>query len=115
MDNEWHQSVEILLSRLGDESQIRQKLHSRHANWYQARHNRYNIPIVILSVVSGSGAFLSEHFVGLGKKVIVLAVGGISIITSVISSISTYLKLAQLGEGHRLAALSWGKFFSKIS
>ena len=32
MDGEWHQSVEVLLQRLGDESQIRQKLHSRHAN-----------------------------------------------------------------------------------
>jgi len=34
--------------------------------------------------------------------------------TSIISSISQFLKLSQLSEGHRIAYLSWEKFYSQI-
>jgi hypothetical protein len=69
---------------------------------------------VIFSVVSGSANFISETFPENVRKHLILFVGGLSIFTSIVSSIGAYLKLAELSEGNRMASLHWGKLYSRI-
>ena len=53
-----------------------------------------NQEIIILSVMCGSGNFVSTSFPD-NQDTIILGVGVLSIITSIISSIAQYLKLAE--------------------
>ena len=110
---QWHSSIENLLESLCDESQLRNKLHHNHYSWYSKRNNYYSLPIVILSVLSGSGNFLAGQFPAV-EQFLIIGIGCVSIFTSIISAVSQFLKLAQLSENHRIASLAWGKFYSSM-
>ena len=110
---EWHISIESLLEELCDEAQLRNKLHQQHFHWYANRNTRYTLPVVVLSVLSGSGNFVAGHF-PLVEKWLIIGIGCVSILTSIISAVSQFLKLAQLSENHRVASLAWGKFYSSM-
>ena len=110
---EWNNAVEQIFEELADESQLRNKLHYQQYRYYSNRNNHYTLPVVILSTLCGSGNFLAGQFPSI-EKVLIIAIGGVSILTSIISAVSQFLKLAQLSENNRVASLAWGKFYSSI-
>ena len=48
------------------------------------------------------------------QELIILGIGGLSIVTSIVSSIAQYLKLAEKSEAHRIAYVSWEKFYNNV-
>ena len=110
---EWDESLEKILTELADEAQISAYLH-KHAHEYYTKQNiKYQLPIIVLSALSGSGNFISANFPDVSSY-IVLGIGGVSIFTSIISSVAQFLKVSQLSESHRISYLSWEKFHSTI-
>lgn len=109
----WDESIEKIFSELGDEAQINAFLHKRAAEYYTRQNIKYQLPIIILSALSGSGNFISANFPTYAN-LIVLGIGGVSIFTSIISSVAQFLKVSQLSESHRISYLSWEKFHSTI-
>ena len=110
---QWNNAVEQIFEELADESQLRNKLHYQQYRYYSNRNNHYTLPVVILSTLCGSGNFLAGQFPSI-EKVLIIAIGGVSILTSIISAVSQFLKLAQLSENNRVASLAWGKFYASI-
>ena len=110
---DWEESIEKILSELGDEAQISAYLHKKAHEYYTTQNIKYQLPIIILSAISGTGNFISANFPTYAQT-IVLAVGGLSIFTSIISSVAQFLKVSQLSESHRISYLSWEKFHSNI-
>jgi len=110
---EWDDSVEGILSEIGDESQINAYMHKKSQSYYTKQNIKYQLPIIILSALSGTGNFVSTNFPDYSKYII-LAVGGVSIFTSILSSVAQFLKVSQLSESHRMSYLSWEKFHSNI-
>ena len=111
--NEWDESVEHILSELADEAQINAFLHKKSNEYYTTQNIKYQLPIIIFSALSGTGNFISSHFPDY-SAIIILGVGGLSICTSIISSVAQFLKVSQLSESHRMSYLSWEKFHSNI-
>lgn len=110
---EWDESLEKILTELADEAQINAYLH-KHAHEYYTKQNiKYQLPIIVLSALSGSGNFISANFPAVANF-IVLGIGGVSIFTSIISSVAQFLKVSQLSESHRISYLSWEKFHSTL-
>ena len=60
---EWHDSVEALLKSIGEECQIKAKIHRMMFEHYSKRNLKYQLPVIILSVLSGSGNFIASNFV----------------------------------------------------
>jgi len=110
---DWDDSIEAILSELGDESQINAFMHKKASSYYTSQNIKYQLPIIVLSALSGTGNFISANFPAYAST-IVLAVGGVSIFTSIISSVAQFLKVSQLSESHRMSYLSWEKFHSTI-
>ena len=110
---EWDESVEQILSELGDEAQINAFLHKKSHEYYTKQNIKYQLPIIVFSALSGTGNFISANFPAY-SEIIILSVGGLSIFTSIISSVAQFLKVSQLGESHRISYLSWEKFHSNI-
>lgn len=110
---EWDDSIESILSELGDEAQINAFMHKLANTYYTNQNIKFQLPIIILSAISGTGNFISSNFPEYSQA-IVLGVGGISIFTSIISSVAQFLKVSQLSENHRMSYLSWEKFYSTI-
>ena len=111
--NEWDESVENILSALGDEAQINAFLHKQSNEYYTILNIKYQLPIIIFSALSGTGNFISSNFPDY-STIIILSVGGLSIFTSIISSVAQFLKVSQLSESHRMSYLSWEKFHANI-
>ena len=109
----WDRDNETLLEELCDEAQLRNKLHSKIATWYSNRNKRYHLPIIIFSVLSGSGNFVSTQFPTI-ERYLILGIGCLSIFTSIISAVAQFLKLSELATEHRVSSLAWGKFFSTL-
>lgn len=110
----WDDSHELLVKALAEQAQVSAVLHRRAYEHFEQRNLRYQLPIIILSVFSGSANFISSSFPEVQKH-IVLGVGALSIMTSIISSVSQYLKLAESSEGHRIAAYAWDKLYSRLN
>jgi hypothetical protein len=113
IDRGWDESVEKILSELGDEAQINAYLHKKSHDYYTIQNMKYQLPIIIFSAISGTGNFISTNFPDY-SQIIILSVGGVSILTSIISSVAQFLKVSQLSESHRISYLSWEKFHSTI-
>jgi hypothetical protein len=109
----WDESIEKILSELGDEAQINAFLHKKAQIHYTKKNIQYQLPIIILSAISGTGNFVSSNFPNYSEYII-LGIGGLSIFTSIISSVAQFLQISQLGENHRMSYLSWEKFHSTI-
>jgi|688.fasta_scaffold325865_1 hypothetical protein len=110
---EWDTSIEDILSELGDEAQINAYLHKMANIHFTNKNIKFQLPIIILSALSGTGNFISNNFPDY-QQIIILAIGGISIFTSIISSVAQFLKVSQLSENHRISYLAWEKFYSTI-
>ena len=110
---EWDDSIESVLSELGDEAQINAFLHKMANVYFTNKNIKFQLPIIILSALSGTGNFISNNFPNY-QQTIILAIGGISIFTSIISSVAQFLKVSQLSENHRISYLAWEKFYSTI-
>jgi hypothetical protein len=110
---DWDVSAEEILSELADEAQINAFLHKKSNEYYTTQNIKYQLPIIVLSAMSGTGNFISANFPTYAQTII-LSVGGISIFTSILSSVAQFLKVSQLSESHRISYLSWEKFHSNI-
>ena len=113
MEHIWHESNEVFFKALGDEAQLQALCHMKSHEEFSKRSRGYQLPIIILSVMCGSGNFVSTSFPE-NQDTIILGVGVLSIITSIISSIAQYLKLAEKSEAFRIAYVSWEKFYNNI-
>lgn len=105
-ENNWDESFEHLLEMYADESAIREQLH-RNSFYYYSRWNNYlQLPIIVLSAISGSMQFLSQSFTEFEKQIITCT-GSLSVCVSLISAIGTYLKFGESKKIHEHATNSW--------
>ena len=112
---DWHRTHEYLLRQLGDEAQLLSNMHMKAHEYYSARNRKYQLPVIIFSVISGSGNFISTNFDDEDdQKHMILAIGALSIVTSIISSVSQFLKLSEYSEAHRTASLHWQKYYTNL-
>ena len=113
MPIDWSNATEDCLEAMADEAQVKIKIYKKMHEFYSRRNTWFTLPIVIISALSGSGNFISQSFPEI-EKGLIMTIGAMSIFTSIISSISQFLKLSQLSESSRIAAQYWQKFFSGI-
>lgn len=112
--NYWKEEEEDLLRQWADKAQCYQWLHIRARDVYQKKNSWYTIPVIIISTFAGTANFAQERFSEEDRKYVAIGVGSLSIIAGIISTISQFLKVSELNEAHRIAALSWGKFYRTV-
>jgi len=117
-NNGWTHEIENLIADWSDRAQCYRWMHDRTSRDY-ARYNQYMmIPVIILSTLTGTANFgLDSIFQGnTGAKTIAsLGIGGVSIVTGIISTLANFLQYGQGAEAHSVSALMWGKFSRLIS
>jgi hypothetical protein len=110
---DWHKSVERLLQRYCDESQVREALHRRAYYWYKRTQTCFQLPIIILSALSGSFQFLSQSYPEY-EKLIVTCTASVSITVSIVSAVMTYLKLGEYKSKNEASQIAWQNFYNHI-
>ena len=113
MDYQWHPSVEKLLQKYCDEAQTREALHRRSYYSYKKLTTCFNLPIIVLSALSGSFQFLSKGYPDI-EQYIVTGTASVSILTAVISAVASYLKLGESKSKHEQSANAWLLFHNEV-
>jgi hypothetical protein len=111
--NGWTKEQEKLMADWSDIAMCYRWLHNRSEGYYQNMNFVITIPVIILSTLTGTANFGLTSIVGNDptlQKYANLAIGGVSIITGILSTLGNFLRFAQLMESHRVASVSWGKF-----
>jgi hypothetical protein len=109
----WDRSVEQLLQKYCDESQTREALHRRSYYHYKKLTSCFNLPIIVLSALSGSFQFLSKGYPSV-EQYIVTATASVSILTAVLSAVASYLNIGESKSKHEQSANAWLLFHNEL-
>jgi hypothetical protein len=114
--NKWTRDQEELLAKWADKALCYRWLHDLSERKFNDLNNRVQIPVIILSTLTGAinvgiNSIFPPNLVVYGS----FGLGAISISTGIITTIGNFLRYAQKMEGHRVASLQWAKFHRNIS
>jgi hypothetical protein len=102
MNGRTHNPGLDLLHQWNRRAQGAQRYHDATARRLGSRHYMLGIPAVVLSTIVGTSVFAA-----LGKQVdqrLQIGVGVVSVLAAVLTALQTFLRLAERGEQHRVAA-----------
>jgi hypothetical protein len=113
--NYWKEEEELLLKEWADKAQCYELLHNKSHIVYKRRHTWFVIPVIVISTVTGTANFAQDKITNESdKNIFVMVVGGFNIFAAIITTISQFLKVSEMNEGHRVASYSWGKYYRHI-
>lgn len=110
--NGWTREIEVMLADWADQAVCYRWMHEKTERIYHSKDMSFAFPVIILSTITGAANFALDSVIENPehKKYAQLGLGGLSILTGIISTIATRLGYASGSEAHRGAALLWGKF-----
>ena len=88
-------------------------MHLKAHRRFKKKNAWFTIPVIIISTITGTANFASSNYGSFANSA-TLIIGAMNIITGIITTIYQFLKIAELTEGHKTAALSWLKFHEEI-
>lgn len=115
--NGWTIEQEKLLAEWADIAMSYRWLHDHAEKHYKRLNYFITIPVIVLSTLTGTASVGLSSVVGdnlIAQKYAQLGIGGVSIITGILSTLGNYLRFAQLEESNKNAAMSWSKFHRMI-
>lgn len=112
----WSRELEELLALWADKALCYRWLHDLAEKKFTRLNQTIQIPVIILSTVTGAlNVGISSVFPESMKQYANISLGGVSLITGIISTIGNFLRYAQNMEGHRVASIQWSKFHRNIA
>lgn len=114
IDN-WSEEIEALLSEWGEVAMCYQYLHNFSQRKYKKKYHHLQIPIIILSTLTGTANFATDSYVPVDyQHGFSAGVGGLNIFCGILGTLLAFLKYAEIYEGHRISALAWSKLGRSI-
>jgi hypothetical protein len=111
--NGWSKEQERLMAEWSDIALCYRWLHDQSEKVFHTKTLWINLPVIVLSTLGGTANFgVQSLFAGddTALKYSSFAIGGISLLAGLMTTVGNYLRYAQLEESHRVASISWGKF-----
>jgi len=109
----WKKEQESILKKWADKSLCFKIMHERSYNRFWALNAWFNIPVIIISTITGTGNFASGSF-GSNSQYIIFILGAFNIFAGILATIATYTGVARKVEEHRFASVSWDKFARRL-
>jgi hypothetical protein len=111
-DYSWKKEQEHILRKWADKSLCLKIMHERAYKKYWCLNAWFNIPVIIISTITGTGNFASASFGS--SQYITFIIGGFNLFAGILATIATYTGVAQKLEAHRFSSVAWDKFSRKI-
>ena len=113
-ENIWNEYHENVLRQWGEASACYRYMHHRSFLMYKKLSLRFNLPVIVLSTVTGTANFAQNTFPESIRGTVPSIIGGLNLIAGLIATIMQFLKINELCENHRAAALSYGQLSRNI-
>lgn len=110
----WTDQHEKILAEWADKAMCYRWMHSKSENKYSYLSKLFTIPVIVLSTVTGTANFAIERVPENYQPTVQICIGSLNIIAGIITTIQQFLKINELNESHRIAAISWSKFYRNI-
>jgi len=107
----WKPEHNTILSEWADKAMCYRWLHFRSYMNYNRLNISFTVPVIIISTLTGTANFAAKQFTW---PYLSLVIGGFNILAGIVSTIQHFLKISELNEAHRVASLSWDKFYRNI-
>ena len=110
--NGWTHEIEKLMAEWADKAVCYRWMHEKTERVFYNKDLSLMFPVIILSTVTGAANFALNSVVSdpTMKNYVQLGLGGLSIVTGIISTIANRLAYSSGSEAHKGAAILWGKF-----
>lgn len=113
--DEWSEEIEELLSEWAEISMCYAYLHNFSTRKYRAKYHHMQVPIIILSTLTGTANFAIDSYVPKDyQSGFSAGVGSLNIFCGILGTLLSFLRYSEIYEGHRLSALSWSKLGRSI-
>ena len=112
-DYPWNNEHEDILRKWADKAVCYKVMHDRSYKKFWCMNAWFNIPVIIIATITGTGNFASSSF-GSNALMYTFIIGGFNIFSGILATIATYIGAAQKCEGHRFATIHWDKFARRI-
>ena len=112
-DYAWKDEQEHILKKWADKALCFKMMHERAYKRYWCLNAWFNIPVIIISTLTGTGNFASNSF-GDNATTVLFILGAFNIGSGILATIATYTGVAQKLEAHRFASIHWDKFSRKV-
>lgn len=104
----WNDQHESILRQWGEASGCYRYMHHRAFLMYKKLSMRFTLPVIVLSTLTGTANFAQEQFPESIRPMVPSVIGGLNLIAGLIATIMQFLKINELMENHKAAALSYG-------
>ena len=110
---QWHSSLEEYFASTGEKANCLAWCHKRAEALYSNRRTFIDLPVIVISAVTG---FLSAGSTSLfsDAKVSSVALGVASLFVSVLNTAGSYFGWAKRAEGHRISAIHYSKLYRAL-
>lgn len=110
----WTSQHEKILAEWADKAMCYRWMHSKSENKYSYLSKLFTIPVIIVSTLTGTANFAIERVPKEHQSTVQICIGSLNIIAGIITTIQQFLKINELNESHRIATISWGKFYRNV-
>jgi len=104
----WNDQHESILRQWGEASGCYRYMHHRAFLMYKKLSMRFTLPVIILSTLTGTANFAQEQFPVSIRPMVPSVIGGLNLVAGLVATIMQFLKINELMENHKAAALSYG-------
>ncbi len=114
MEESWNEYHEDVLRQWGEAAACYRYMHHRAFLMFKRMSLRFNLPVIVLSTVTGTANFAQTSFPESMRATVPSIIGGLNLIAGLIATIMQFLKINELMENHRTSALGHGSLSRNI-
>ena len=111
--NGWSKEQDALMADWSDIAGCYRWMHDRAEKQYTRQNMSMTIPVIILSTLTGTASVGISSIAGGDEQIqkyMNFGIGGLSLISGILTTLNNFLRYAQFSESNRVAAVAWGKF-----
>ena len=115
IEKQWHRQQEDILKDWSEQASCYRWMHMRAYLSYETKNFRFALPVIVLSTITGTANFAQNSFPQEYRSWVPLIIGFFNLTAGLITTISQFLKVAELMEGHRAASIAYAKISRNIA
>ena len=112
---DWSPECEELLADWSEIATCYSWLHNYSQRKYKRKYHSLQLPIIVLSTLTGVSSFATEGYIPDNfKQTFTAGVGSLNILAGILGTLLSFLRYSEIYESHRIAALGWAKLSRNI-
>ena len=111
----WHKQQEAILKKWSEIGSSYRFMHDRSYTKYNTQNFRFALPVIIISTITGTANFAQGTFPSSWQPYVPLGIGFLNLSAGLLTTVAQFLRVSELLEGHRAAAIAYSKFSRNIS